>query len=33
MSMQREDGGWSMPCIQDMKYLPEFRYGPVTELR
>jgi hypothetical protein len=31
MSMQREDGGWSMPCIQDMKYLPEFRYMKMSQ--
>ena len=25
MSTQRRDGGWSMPYIQDVRYLPEYR--------
>jgi len=26
MSMQRHDGGWNIPYIQDMRYRPEFKY-------
>jgi len=26
MRMQRHDGGWNMPLLQDMRYRPEFRY-------
>ncbi len=26
MKAQRHDGGWNIPYIQDMRYLPEFRY-------
>lgn len=25
MSMQREDGGWNIPYLQDVRYLPEYR--------
>lgn len=25
MSIQRKDGGWNMPYIQDVKYLPEYK--------
>ena len=26
MEMQRHDGGWNIPYIQDVKYLPQYRY-------
>ncbi len=26
LKMQRHDGGWNIPYIQDMKYLPEYRF-------
>jgi hypothetical protein len=26
LSMQRDDGGWSIPFIQDVKYRPEYRH-------
>ncbi|MCU0859039.1 MAG: terpene cyclase/mutase family protein [Thermoplasmata archaeon] len=26
MSMQRPDGGWNIPYVQDMRYEPEYRY-------
>jgi hypothetical protein len=26
LKMQRPDGGWNIPYLEDMKYLPEFRY-------
>lgn len=26
LSMQRHDGGWNIPYLQDMKYLPEYKF-------
>jgi hypothetical protein len=31
LSSQRHDGGWNIPFIQDMKYLPEYRHMKVKE--
>lgn len=31
LSMQRKDGGWNIPYIMDMHYLPEFRWMRIHE--
>jgi hypothetical protein len=31
MSCQRKDGGWNMPFVQDVRYLPEYRHLSMDE--
>jgi len=31
MSMQRKDGGWNMPYLQDLRYLPEYQHMTMEE--
>lgn len=31
MSCQRKDGGWNMPYLQDVRYLPEYRHLSMDE--
>jgi len=31
MKMQRSDGGWNVPYIEDMKYLPEYKHMKLDE--
>jgi hypothetical protein len=33
LKAQRQDGGWNMPYIQDMRYLPEFKYMKLEEFK
>ncbi len=31
LSTQREDGGWLIPYVEDMRYLPQFRFMKMSE--
>ena len=33
LSMQRHDGGWNIPYLQDVRYLPEYRGMSMTEFK
>lgn len=33
LKVQRHDGGWNIPYLQDMRYLPEFKYMDLDSFR